>query len=198
MIADGITSLSLGPQHGRIIAFAAQGSQDDFPLDFIASADQATHAGAPYPDYDTILRGGRAAWLRASTDHQDIKIGLWSNGDPYSKGSYLYPGNKSPASSLVPSRAYRNWCFEQAGLILARRTTDVFRQVSLIYCRRLLPKCRSVEALNSVEPLQIRRHMKRTCRCPRHPERRILYSRSANGRMVVADSRVDEVPDAVC
>ena len=95
LVAVGITSLDLGPQHVRAIAFATESSRDGFRLNFNASADQATHAGAPYPDSDTILRGGKAAWLRALPDDPNIQIGRRSIGDLYPKGSYLYPDNKA-------------------------------------------------------------------------------------------------------
>ena len=88
-IAIGFTSLNLSWQHPRLIAFATENTRDAFRLNVNASADDATHGVSPNPDSDTILRGGKAAWLRALPEDTNVQTGRYSIGTPYPKGKQV-------------------------------------------------------------------------------------------------------------
>ena len=93
-IAVGITNINLGSEHIRAMAFATDSFRDGFRLHFNASSDHSLRDGQSNPDSDTVLRGGRAAWLRTLPDDPNIQTGHWTVGESYPKGSWLYPDNK--------------------------------------------------------------------------------------------------------
>ena len=93
-VAVGITNLSLGSEHVRANAFASNSFRDGFRLHFNASSDHNLHESQINPDSDTVLRGGKAAWLRALPDDSNIQTGRFTIGQAYPKGSWLYPDNK--------------------------------------------------------------------------------------------------------
>ncbi|KAG8525648.1 uncharacterized protein KY384_000408 [Bacidia gigantensis] len=92
-IATGLTSFDLGYQHVRLITFATDNSYNGFNLHVNASADTATHGVLPNPDSDTVLRYGKAAWLRTLPNDPNIQIGRYTLGDTYPQGKQLPPDN---------------------------------------------------------------------------------------------------------
>ncbi|KAL8786296.1 MAG: hypothetical protein Q9213_002891, partial [Squamulea squamosa] len=92
-IATGLTSFDLGYQHVRLITFATDNSYDGFNLHLNASADTDTHGILPNPESDTVLRYGKAAWLRTLPNDPNIQIGRYTLGNSYPKGTQLLPNN---------------------------------------------------------------------------------------------------------
>ena len=90
-IATGFASLDLGPSHIRAITFATDNTYEAFNLHLNASADTDSHGVLRNPDSDTVLRSGKAAWLRALPNDPNIQIGRWSMGNSYPKGKQLPP-----------------------------------------------------------------------------------------------------------
>ena len=100
-IALGISSIDLDWHHVRLNVFATEISRDAFRLHMNASADETTHGvTATNSDSDTVMRGGKAAWLRALPEDPNIQTGRWSIGNPYPKGSQLAPDNKAAIKFL--------------------------------------------------------------------------------------------------
>ncbi|KAL8733468.1 MAG: hypothetical protein Q9166_002094 [cf. Caloplaca sp. 2 TL-2023] len=105
-IAVGFNSIDLGPQHIRAIAFADDNHYDSFRLNFNASADTDTHGVSNNPNSDTLLRYGKAAWLRNLPNDPSIQVGRWSIGTSYPKGKQLpSPG---PSTTIKFPRSFPN------------------------------------------------------------------------------------------
>ena len=101
-VAVGITNVNLGSEHVRAMAFATDSFRDGFRLHFNASSDRVLRDGQSNPDSDTVLRGGKAAWLRTLPDDPNIQTGRWTVGESYPKGSWLYPDNKGTVKFARP------------------------------------------------------------------------------------------------
>ena len=95
-IAVGFNSIDLDWRHVRGIVFPTEISRDAFRLNFNASADDSTHGvDAKNGDSDTVMRGGRATWLRALPEDVNVQAGRWSMGNAYPKGKQLPVDNKA-------------------------------------------------------------------------------------------------------
>ena len=101
-VSVGITNLNLGSQHVRATAFATESSRDSFRLNFNATADTTLHESRSNPESDTVLRSGKAAWLRTAPNDPNFQVGRWSVGAAYPKGKYLYPDNKGTVKFSRP------------------------------------------------------------------------------------------------